>query len=111
MGDNTMQAPLMDEPAPLSVDVAELQREVDALSAWCQTPEAKAEAAEIMREAEEMWAEFEAECKSGKYDLTPAEIEQLRKDGVLVKCYPIKRRQNKCDKKKSALGKPEFAKK
>ncbi len=56
----------------------DIRREANAFAAWCQTPAAKAEGAEILREAEKAWGDFEAECAAGKYDLSPEELERLR---------------------------------
>lgn len=80
-----------EEKEEIAASVAEVQQEFDVLSAWCETPEARAEGIQIVRDAEETWAELKAEIEAGKYDLTPAELEQLNRDGFLRKCHPIKR--------------------
>lgn len=79
-----------DELATLVADAAEFQREADAFAAWCQTPEAKTELAETAREMEIAWDELERDCKAGKFSLSPAEVEQLVRNGALTKCHPIK---------------------
>lgn len=67
-----------DELTALAAEVTEFQQEANAFAAWCQTPVARAEGAELMREAEKAWAKFVAECATGKYDLSPEELERLR---------------------------------
>lgn len=69
----------------------EMLREADAWAAQLRTPEAKAEAAALAKELVEMAEAFKRDCAAGKYSLTPAEIEQLKAEGVLRKCHPVKR--------------------
>lgn len=80
-----------DELTALAAEVTEFQQEANAFAAWCQTPVARAEGAEIMREAEKIWDAFVSEIAAGKYNLPPDEMEQLAPNGALVKCHPIKR--------------------
>lgn len=61
-----------------------------AALAQLQTPAAKAEAAIQAQEAAEMWEAFTQDCAAGRYDLTPAELAQLQRDGILAKCHTIK---------------------
>lgn len=79
-----------DELATLVADAAEFQREADAFAAWCQTPEAKTELAETARQMEIAWDKLEKDCKAGKFSLSPAEVEQLVRNGALTKCHSIK---------------------
>jgi len=64
---------------------AEMQREFEEFAAQLQTPEAKEEYAALARDASEMWEGFRRDCAAGRYALTPAELEQLRRDGILTK--------------------------
>lgn len=68
----------------IAVEAAEAQREFDAWAAQLQTPAAKAEAAALAQEAMSVWEAFVQDCRAGKYALTPAELEQLRRDGIFV---------------------------
>ena len=79
-----------DELEILAADVAEFQQEADAFAAWCQTPEAKTELAETAREMKVAWGELERDCATGKFNLSPAEVEQLVRNGALTKRHPIK---------------------
>lgn len=79
-----------EEMAAMADEAAEAQREFDAWAEQLQTPEAKAEAAVLAQEAAATWRAFARDCASGKYALTPAELEQLQRDGILVKCHTIK---------------------
>ena len=67
----------------IAVEAAEAQREFDAWAAQLQTPAAKAEAAALAKELVEMVEAVKRDCASGKYALFPAELEQLRRDGIL----------------------------
>ena len=84
-------APLFipEEMAAMAAEVAADQRELDEWVKWLQTPAAKAEADALVQEAAATWAAFAQGCRDGKYVLTPAEIEQLRRDGIL--CHAVKR--------------------
>lgn len=68
----------------IAVEAAEAQREFDAWAAQLQTPAAKAEAAALAQEVMSVWEAFVQDCMAGKYALTPAELEQLRRDGIFV---------------------------
>ncbi len=46
--------------------------------------------AQVLQEARTIAEKFKQDCAAGKYALSPSELEQLRRDGVLVKCHPIK---------------------
>ena len=61
------------------------------LAAWLKSPEGRAWGEQQIKEAVAIAEEFAAEVKAGKFDLTPAELEQLNRDGTLGKCHPIKR--------------------
>lgn len=68
----------------IAAEAAEAQREFDAWAAQLQTPTAKAETAVLAQEAAATWNAFEQDCASGKYALSPAELGQLRRDGIFV---------------------------
>lgn len=68
----------------IAAEAAEAQREFDAWAAQLQTPAAKAEADALAQEAAATWEAFAQDCASGKYALSPAELEQLRRDGIFV---------------------------
>lgn len=68
----------------IAVEAAEAQREFDAWVAQLQTPAAKTEAAALAQEAMSVREAFVQDCRAGKYALTPAELEQLRRDGIFV---------------------------
>ena len=68
----------------IAVEAAEAQREFDAWAAQLQTPAAKAEAAALAQEAMSVWEAFVQDCRAGNYALSPAELEQLRRDGIFV---------------------------
>lgn len=68
----------------IAVEAAEAQREFDAWAAQLQMPAAKAEAAALAQEAMSVLEAFVQDCRAGKYALTPAELEQLRRDGIFV---------------------------
>lgn len=80
-------APLFtpEELAAAGAAAAEMQQEFDAWTAQLQTPEAKAEYAALAKELVEMAEAFKRDCAAGKYDLTAEEIEELRREGILVK--------------------------
>ena len=63
----------------------EMLREADAWAAQLQTPEAKAEYAALAKELVEMAEAFKRDCDAGKYALTAEELEELRREGILVK--------------------------
>ena len=67
----------------IAAEVAEAQRKFDAWAAQLQTPAAKAEAAALAKELVEMVEAVKRDCASEKYALFPAELEQLRRDGIL----------------------------
>ena len=75
----------------IAAEVAEAQRKFDAWAAQLQTPTAKAEAATLAQELAATWEAFTQDCAAGQYDLTPAELAQLRRDGILRKCHTVKR--------------------
>lgn len=79
------------EQEKLLADVREMSQEFDDLAAWLKSPEGKAWADQQMKEAAVLAEKFAAEVKAGKFGLTPAELEQLNRDGFLRKCHPIKR--------------------
>lgn len=72
-------------------DVKELSKEFDDLAAWLKSPEGVAWGKQQAKEAVALAEEFAAEVKAGKFDLSPAEREQLNRDGFLRKCHAIKR--------------------
>lgn len=73
-----------EELAAIAVEVAEAQREADAYCEWLRSTEGRAWADQVLQEARAMAEEFERDCKVGKYALSPAELEQLRRDGIFV---------------------------
>lgn len=79
------------EQEKLLAGVREMAQEFDDLNAWLKSPEGQAWAEQQMKEAAVLAEEFAAEVKAGKFDLTPAELERLNRDGLLRKCHPIKR--------------------
>lgn len=79
------------EQEKIIADVGELQKEYDDLTAWLKSPEGVAWGQRQMQEAMAIAEEFAAEVQAGKFDLTPAELEQLRQGSVVRKCHPIKR--------------------
>lgn len=79
------------EQEKLLADVRKMSQEFDNLAAWLKSPEGQVWAEQQMKEAATLAEEFAAEAKAGKFDLTPAELEQLNRDGFLRKCHPIKR--------------------
>lgn len=80
-----------EELAAIAAEVAEGQREADAYCEWLRSTEGRAWADQVLQEARAMAEEFERDCKVGKYTLSPAELEQLRRDGIL--CHTVKRGQ------------------
>ena len=88
----TLNEPLFSavELEKIAAEVAEDQREFDAWVAQLQTPAAKTEAAALAKEAAATWESFARSCAAGQYDLTPTELAQLQRDGILVKCHTIK---------------------
>lgn len=82
----TLNEPLFSavELEKIAAEVAEAQREFDTWTAQLQTPAAKAEAAALAKELVEMAEAVKRDCASGKYALSPAEFEQLRRDGIFV---------------------------
>lgn len=80
-----------EEQEKLLADVREMAREYDDLAAWLKSPEGVAWGQRQMQEAMAIAEEFAAEVQAGKFDLTPAELEQLRQGSVVRKCHPIKR--------------------
>lgn len=80
------------EQEKLLAGVREMAQEFDDLNAWLKSPEGQAWAEQQMKEAAVLAEEFAAEVRAGKYNLSPAELEQLNRDGFLRKCHPIKRR-------------------
>lgn len=74
-----------EELAAIAVEVAEAQREADAYYEWLRSPDGKAWTDQQIQEATAMVEKFKQECASGKYALSPAELEQLRREGILVK--------------------------
>ncbi len=80
-------APLFipEELAAMAAEAAEAQREFDAWGEQLQTPEAKAEYAALAKELVEMSEALKRDCAAGKYALTAEEIEELRREGILVK--------------------------
>lgn len=77
-----------EEQEKLLADVREMEQELNDLSVWLQSPEGQAWVEQQMEEVAAIAEEFSAEVKAGKYDLTPAELEQLNRDGFLRKCHP-----------------------
>lgn len=80
-------APLF-TPEELKAAVAaakEMRREADAWAAQLRTPAAKAEYAALAKELVEMAEALKRDCAAGKYALTAEEIEELRREGILVK--------------------------
>lgn len=73
-----------EEQERITADVAEMQREADEWIAWLRSPEGEAWTAQQIQEAAAIAEEFKQECASGKYALSPAELEQLRRDGIFV---------------------------
>lgn len=88
----TLNEPLFSavELEKIAAEAAEAQREFDAWAAQLQTPAAKAEAATLAQELATTWEAFTQDCAAGRYALTPAELAQLQRDGILVKCHTIK---------------------
>lgn len=80
-----------EELAAMAAAAAEIQQDFDKYSEWLQSPEGQQWCAAQFRELSEIADAFQQECKAGKYHLTDAELEQLRRDGALVKCHPVKR--------------------
>ena len=78
-------APLFtpEELAAAAAAAEEMWRELDEFAAQLQTPAAKAEAAALAKELVEMVEAVKRDCASGKYALFLAELEQLRRDGIL----------------------------
>lgn len=74
----------------IAADAAEMQREVDEYVEWLRSPDGRAWVAQVLQEARTIAEKFKQDCAAGKYALSPSELEQLRRDGVLVKCHPIK---------------------
>lgn len=85
-------APLFtpEELAAIAAEAAEAKREFDAWAEQLQTPEAKAEYAALAKELVDMAEALKRDCAAGKYALSPTELEQLQRDGILVKCHTIK---------------------
>ncbi len=79
-----------EELAAMAAEAAEARREFDAWAEQLQTPEAKAEYAALAKELMDMAEALKRDCAAGKYALSPAELEQLQRDGILVKCHTIK---------------------
>lgn len=79
-------APLItpEKMAAMANEAAEAQREFDAWATQLQTPKAKAEAAVLAQEAAATWKAFAQDCASGKYALSPAELEQLLRNGIFM---------------------------
>lgn len=80
-----------EEEEQIIADARELQKEYDDLAAWLKSPEGRSWGEQQIKEAVAIAEEFSAEVKAGKFDLTPAELEQLRQGSVVRKCHPIKR--------------------
>lgn len=74
-----------EEQAAISADIEQLQRDADEWVSWMRSPEGRAWIDRQMQEATEMAREFAEEVKSGKYALSREELEQLRRDGILMK--------------------------
>lgn len=88
------------DPAPLftpeelkaaGAAAKEMRWEADAWAAQLRTPAAKAEYAALAKELVEMAEALKRDCAAGKYALSPSELEQLRRDGILRKCHTQKR--------------------
>lgn len=80
-----------DELTAMATAAEEAQREFDTWAAQLQTPAEKAEAATLAQELATAWEAFTQDCAAGQYGLTPAELAQLQRDGILVKCHTRKR--------------------
>lgn len=80
-----------EELAAAAAAAVEMRRELDEFAAQLQTPAAKAEAAALAKELVEMAEAIKRDCATEKYALSPSELEQLRRDGVFVKCHTRKR--------------------
>ena len=68
----------------MAAEAEDAQREAYAYCEWLRSPEGKAWTAQQIQEATAIAEEFKAEIEVGKYDLAPAELEQLRRDGIFV---------------------------
>lgn len=79
------------EQEKIIADVGELQKEYDDLASWLKSPEGRSWGEQQIKEAVAIAEEFAAEVQAGKFDLTPAELEQLRQGSVVRKCHSIKR--------------------
>lgn len=80
-----------EEQERIDADVAEMQREVDEWIAWLRSPEGRIWTDRQVQEGIAMVEKLKRECATGKYALSPSELEQLRRDGILRKCHTQKR--------------------
>lgn len=89
-GMDTVPLFMPDELEAVAAAVAEMRREADAYCEWLRSPEGQAWTDQQIRAGRAMAEEFKAEIAAGKYALSADELDQLRRDGILRKCYPIK---------------------
>ncbi len=74
----------VDELAQARAAVEDIQREADEFSEWLRSPEGAAWVDAQVRDISAIAEKFERECVEGKYRLTAAEMNQLRRDGIFV---------------------------